>query len=106
MAVDAGSATLTSADVDPSSIDLLVVCSTRFPHGAVPQGEFMQAILTGLKLGETAFAGITMHRCANLVAALHLVRCLVASGHHRRVLVVTTDRVARETERMESFCLF
>jgi 3-oxoacyl-[acyl-carrier-protein] synthase-3 len=106
LAVDSGSVTLAAADVDPASIDLLVLCSTHFPHGAEPQGRFMEAILTGLKLSNAEFAGVTMNRCANLVVALHLVRSLVASGLHRRVLVVTTDRVVDEAARMEGFALF
>lgn len=106
LAVASGSATLRAAAADPSSVDLLVLCSTRFPHGAVPQGRFMQAVLTGLGLGNAAFAGVTMNRCANLVAALDLACSLVSSHRYRRILVVTTDRAEDEASRMESFALF
>lgn len=106
MAVESGSATLRTASADPASIDMLVLCSTRFPHGAVPQGRFVQSILTGLSLGNASFVGLTLDRCANLLGALHLARALVSSGQYRRVLVVTTDRVDDEAARMESFALF
>lgn len=106
LAVESGSATLRASATELDSIDMLLLCSTRFPHDAGPQGLFMQAVSTGLGLRNTAFAGVAMNRCANVVVALHLACCLIASGQHRRVLVVTTDRVEDEATRMESFALF
>jgi 3-oxoacyl-[acyl-carrier-protein] synthase III len=106
LAVDSGSATMRAAAVDPASIDMFLLCSTRFPHGADSQGRFMQRIMEGLGIGGAPFAGVAMNRCANLLSALQLAELLVSSRRYRRVLVVTTDRVEDETQRMESFALF
>jgi 3-oxoacyl-[acyl-carrier-protein] synthase-3 len=106
MAVDSGAATLRVAGIDPSSIDALVLCSTWVPGHARDHGRFAQTILSGIGLGDIAFYGMNLNRCLNLLAALDLASALVASGRNRRVLVVTTDRVADEADRMASYALF
>lgn len=106
MAVDSGSATLRTARVDPSTVDALVLCSTWVPGPARDHGRFMQDVLSGIGLGDIAFYGVNLNRCVNLLAAIDLAGALVASGRHHRVLVVTTDRVFDEAERMVSYALF
>jgi len=106
LAIESGSATLRDAGVDRSSIDALVLCSTRFPGGAENHGGFVETIATGLGLDDVAFTGITLNRCTNLLAALQMTEALVASGRRRGVLVVTTDRIVDERTRMEPFALF
>ncbi|MFI9269512.1 3-oxoacyl-ACP synthase [Kitasatospora sp. NPDC052896] len=106
LAVEAGTACLRAAGVDPASVDALVLCSTRFPGGPRTHGQFVERIATGIGLARAAFLGLTLNRCTNLLAAIDTARALVAAGRHRRVLVVTTDRVEDESERMEGFALF
>lgn len=105
LAVETGRATLDGVGGGERA-DALLLCSTRFPGGAETHGRFVQSILTGLGLERTAFAGITLNRCTNLLAAIDAAHALVSAGRHRCVLVVSTDRVADESERFEKFALF
>ncbi|MEU9988181.1 3-oxoacyl-ACP synthase [Streptomyces sp. NPDC048045] len=106
LAVEAGKATLRTAGVDPSSVDALVLCCTSFPGGPDSHGSFVQTISEGLGTREADFLGITLDRCTNLLAGLRVAEAFVASGIHRRVLVITTDRVTVEAERLAKFALF
>ncbi len=106
LAVRAGLETLRASGTDPSDVDCLVLCSTRFPGGPRTHGRFVQEILDGLGLENAAFTGVTLNRCTNLLAGLRLAQALVAAGQHRTVLVVTTDRVTDESRRLEKFALF
>ncbi|MEU4621949.1 3-oxoacyl-ACP synthase [Actinoplanes sp. NPDC023801] len=105
LAIEAGKATLRAAGVDPSSVDALVLCCTSFPGGADSHGSFVRAISEGLGTGETDFLGITLDRCTNMLAGLRVAEAFVTAGIHRRVLVVTTDRVTVEAERLAKFAL-
>ncbi|MBT2402880.1 MULTISPECIES: 3-oxoacyl-ACP synthase [unclassified Streptomyces] len=107
LAVESGRATLDAAGADPAGVDCLILCSTRFPGGPRTHGNFVERVMSGIGLGEgTAFTGLTLGRCTNLLGAIRTAQALVAAGMHRRVLVVTTDRVSDESVRMESFALF
>ncbi|MDH6110341.1 3-oxoacyl-[acyl-carrier-protein] synthase-3 [Kitasatospora sp. MAP12-15] len=106
LAVESGTATLRLAGVAAESVDALVLCSTRFPGGPRTHGQFVERIMSGLGLDRAAYLGVTLNRCTNLLVALETARALVVSGRHRRVLVVTTDLIEDEVERMESFALF
>ncbi|UUU39506.1 3-oxoacyl-ACP synthase [Streptomyces sp. NBC_00162] len=106
LAVESGRATLAAAGAEPGQVDALILCSTRFPGGPRTHGGFVQAVMTGLGLGDAAFTGITLNRCTNLLVGLRLAQALVASGQHHTVLVVTTDRISDEAIRMENFALF
>lgn len=91
--------------IDSVDVDLLVVCSTRFPGDAHTHGRFMETIMNGLGL-DCAFLGLTLNRCTNLISGLGVAEAFVRAGKHRRVLVITADRTATETARMEKFALF
>ncbi|WP_405775351.1 3-oxoacyl-ACP synthase [Streptomyces sp. NBC_00859] len=106
LAVESGRASLSTAGAEPGDVDALVLCSTRFPGGPHSHGDFVRAVMTGLGLADAAFTGITLNRCTNLLVGLRLAQALVSSGQHRTVLVVTTDRVTDEADRMENFALF
>ena len=106
LAVDTGVATLAAAGVDASSIEALLLCSNRIPGPAEGHGRFVENVLTGIGLGNIAFYGQNLNRCVNLLAGLDVSRAFVASGRHRRVLLITTDRVADGADRMSQFALF
>ncbi|MFB9462694.1 3-oxoacyl-ACP synthase [Streptomyces cinereospinus] len=106
LAIDGGRATLLAAGSDGSDVDAFVLCSTRFPGSAMTHGAFLSRVMTALGLAGAAFYGVTLNRCANLLAALRLAEALVTAGTHRRVLVVTADRVQEEAERITDFALF
>ncbi|UQA92147.1 3-oxoacyl-[acyl-carrier-protein] synthase III C-terminal domain-containing protein [Streptomyces halobius] len=106
LAVRSGLAALNAAGTAPSSVDCLVLCSTEFPGGPRTHGQFVETVMSGLGLGNAAFTGITLNRCTNLLVGLRTAQALVAAGHHRTVLVVTTDRITDESVRMENFALF
>jgi 3-oxoacyl-[acyl-carrier-protein] synthase III len=106
MAADTGAATLRAAGLDASSIDALVLCSNRIPGVAEGHGRFVQRVLTGIGLGDIPCYGQYLNRCVNMLAGLDVARAFVASGRHRRVLLITTDRVAEGADRMSQFALF
>lgn len=106
LAVEAGRRTLAAAAVGPSEVDALVLCSTAFPADVAAHGELIAAVLGGLGLDSVPVTGITLNRCANLLIGLQAAAAMVASGRHRTVLVITTDRVAAETGRITDFALF
>ena len=106
MAIESGTATLLAAGIDAASVDALVLCSTRFPEATESHGLFVQTIMAGIGLCRAHFIGLTLNRCANLLAGLQTAEAMVASGQHRRVLVITTDRIADEATRMEKFAVF
>ncbi|OLF14036.1 3-oxoacyl-ACP synthase [Actinophytocola xinjiangensis] len=106
LAVESGAATLASAGLDPAAVEAVVLCSTGFPVGTGVHGAFVERVLTGLGTPDADFVGVGLNRCTNLLAGLHVADAYVRSGRHRRVLVVTTDRVTDETTRMDKFALF
>jgi 3-oxoacyl-[acyl-carrier-protein] synthase III len=106
LAVETGRRTLASAALRPADIDALVLCSTSITGPAEDHGELFAQILTGLELSDVGIYGITLNRCTNLLAGIDLASALVASGRYRQVLVITTDRVLDEAERMVDYALF
>ncbi|MFI8993946.1 3-oxoacyl-ACP synthase [Streptomyces sp. NPDC053542] len=106
LAVESGAAALAAAGVEPGSVDGLIMCSTRFPGGPRTHGRFVEAVMSGIGLADAAFTGITLNRCTNLLVGLRMAQAFVAAGHHRRVLVLSTDRITDESVRMENFALF
>nr|WP_240956521.1 hypothetical protein [Micromonospora sp. HNM0581] len=62
--------------------------------------------MTGIGLTRADFVGVTLNRCTNLLSAVRVAQAHVSAGLARRTLVITTDRVADESTRMESFALF
>ena len=105
MAIDSGSASLRTAGIDPSSVEALVLCCTKVPGPARGHGRFVETILTGIGLGDIPFYGLNLNRCTNVLAALDVASAFVTSGRYRRVLVITTDRVVDEADRMLPYAL-
>lgn len=105
MAVETGCATLAAADVAPATVDALVLCSTSRHGAAGGHGRFAGAILAGIGLGDVPYYGLGLNRCVGLLAGIDVAAAFVAAGRHRRVLVVTTDRVTDEAERMLPYAL-
>ncbi|MEV6683889.1 3-oxoacyl-ACP synthase [Streptomyces sp. NPDC051130] len=106
LAVESARATALAAGADPAGIDCLILCSTRFPGGPRTHGGFVEKVMSGIGLADAAVTGLTLNRCTNLLTGIRTAHALVAAATHRRVLVVTTDRVTDESVRMENFALF
>jgi 3-oxoacyl-[acyl-carrier-protein] synthase III len=106
LAAEAGRAALRSAGADPATVDALVLCSTRIPGPAEEHGRFLRDVLTQAGLGDIPCYGQQLNRCVNVLAGLDVASAFVASGRYRRVLVVTTDKVAPGADRMSQFAMF
>jgi 3-oxoacyl-[acyl-carrier-protein] synthase III len=106
LAAQAGMASLRAAGVDQAAVDAVVLCSNRIPGPAEDHGSFVRAVLTGTGLGDIPCYGVHLNRCANLLAGLDVARAFIASGRHRCVLLITTDKVAPGADRMSQFALF
>jgi 3-oxoacyl-[acyl-carrier-protein] synthase III len=106
LAAESGRATLVAAGLSPIAIDALVLCSNRIPGPAEGHGQFVADVLTGIGLGDIPAYGVNLNRCVNLLAGIDVASAFVASGRYRRVLVITTDKVADDAPRMSQFALF
>jgi 3-oxoacyl-[acyl-carrier-protein] synthase-3 len=106
MAAQTGRSSLRSAGLAAESIDALVLCSNRIPGPAEGHGEFVGKVLSGVGLGDIPAYGANLNRCVNLLAGIDIARAFVVSGRYRRVLVITTDKVAAGADRMSQFALF
>lgn len=106
LAIDSALATLVAAGAGPQTVDALVLCCTDLPMPARQHGRFLASIVTGIGLGDVAVYGLGLNRCGGLLAGLDVANALVAGGRYRRVLVVTTDRMVDEAERMAHYALF
>jgi 3-oxoacyl-[acyl-carrier-protein] synthase-3 len=106
LAAETGRATLDAAGLEPSSVDAVVLCSNRIPGPAEGHGSFVQAVLAGIGLGDIPCYGQHLNRCVNLLAGLDVARALVTSGRYRRILLITTDKVADGADRMSQFAMF
>lgn len=85
------------------SVDQVIVCAPC----ANDCSEFIAAVralqLPGIRLDDAALVEGT--DCVNLIAALDLARRQIAAGA-REVLVLATEKVAKETWRFKKFSLF
>ena len=106
LAAEAGRASLTAAGLAPETVDAVVLCSTSVGEPAENHGQFFADVLTGCGLGDLPVYGLSLNRCTNLLVGIDLADALVTSGRYRSVLVVTTDRVLDESERMVGYALF
>ncbi len=106
LAAETGSATLAAAGARQAEIDALVLCSNRIPGPAEGHGQFVADVLDGIGLGDIPAYGVNLNRCVNLLAGIDVARAFVMSGRHRAVLVITTDKVADDADRMSQFALF
>jgi 3-oxoacyl-[acyl-carrier-protein] synthase-3 len=106
LAVASGERTLAGAGLDPAAVDALLLCCTRFPGGPETHGDFVAGIMAGLGLPGAAVFGLTLNRCVNALAAIHLATALATSGCYRNILVVTTDKISGDEPRLEQFALF
>ena len=106
LAAETGVATLAAAGIDPASVNALVLCSNRIPGPAEGHGQFVAEVLTGTGLGNIPAYGVNLNRCVNQLAGIDVAQAFVASGRYRRVLVITTDKVAEGADRMSQFALF
>lgn len=104
--LDSGRAALAGAGLDPAGVDAVVLCCTRFAGGPDVHGSFVERVLTGLDLPGAAFVGVTLNRCANLMAGIDVAAAWVAARRYRSVLVITADRVGGADRRIEPFALF
>jgi 3-oxoacyl-[acyl-carrier-protein] synthase-3 len=106
LAAETGVATLRAAGITPSSVEALVLCSNRIPGPAEGHGQLVADVLTGIGLGDIPAYGVNLNRCVNLLAGIDVAQAFVLSGRYRRVLVITTDKVAEGADRMSQFALF
>jgi 3-oxoacyl-[acyl-carrier-protein] synthase-3 len=106
LAIESGKSTLQTAGLEPSRVDLLVLCSTQFPGDGTTHGRFVETVMAGLGLCSASYIGLTLNRCTNLLAALRTGEALVASGRYHRILVVSADLEKDETSRLQGFALF
>ncbi|HEV7368385.1 hypothetical protein [Arenibaculum sp.] len=88
------------------SVDAVILCGARFPTDVDGHAELVGRFLEAVGLPHAIPYGVTLNRCATLVAGLGLAEALVGSGHHRAALVVAGDAVSSPDERLRPFAVF
>jgi len=89
MAAAAAREALDEAGLAPAELDLIVNASGT-PEQAIPDGAPL--VQRHLGLGRSGIPSFSVHAtCLSFCAALDVVASLVATGRHRRVLVVSSD---------------
>lgn len=83
---------LAAARLGPGDIDL-ILCASWLPEHFVAPGN---GVYLARELGTDAPAWNVESACAGALACLHLAHGMVASGQHRRVLVVVSSTVSRQ----------
>ena len=66
----------------------------------------MQTLLRGIGLGDIPVYGQSFNRCVNLLAGIDVAHAMAQSGRYRKILVITTDRIFDEAERLVSYAIF
>jgi 3-oxoacyl-[acyl-carrier-protein] synthase-3 len=106
LAIDTGRGSLAGAGIDAADIDAVVLCCTWMPGSANEHGAFVQTLLRGIGLGDIPVYGQSFNRCVNLLAGIDVAHALAQSGRYRRILVITTDRIFDEADRLVSYAIF
>jgi 3-oxoacyl-[acyl-carrier-protein] synthase-3 len=106
LAIETGRASLAEAGIDAAGIDAVVLCCTWMPASANDHGAFVQTLLRGIGLGDIPVYGQSFNRCVNLLTGIDVANAMAESGRYRRILVITTDRIFDESERLVSYAIF
>ncbi|MGY3895913.1 hypothetical protein [Aeromonas enterica] len=106
MAIRTSRMTLAEAGYAGQDIDTTIVCSSSLPSGTEAHQHFLREFAGQLQLEQSAITGVSLGRCTNLLKGIHLASGLIHSGQARRALVVTSDAISDERQRMENFALF
>ena len=83
---------LAAARLDPAAVDL-ILCASWLPERFVAPGN---GVFLARELRVQAPAWNVESACAGALACLHLAAAALASGAHRRVLVVVSSTVSRQ----------
>lgn len=106
LAVASAKKTLETARVDPLSVGMVVFCCIEIPGNKYDHDNYVRALLGELGTLNAVPIGLTFNNCLTLLSALTLASSAVATGTVRRALVISSDRVADEKERMRQYALF
>lgn len=106
MAIKTARMTLAEAGYSGQDIDTTIVCSSSLQSGTEAHQHFLREFAGQLQLEQSAITGVSLGRCTNLLKGIHLARGLIHSGQARRALVVTSDAISDERQRIENFALF
>lgn len=92
--------TLSDAQVDPASIDTLLVATSSFGSPDYFSAGRLARFMSELGLVKAYPIGVTLSYCGNVHAALRLATSLGRSGESERMLLVCTDRVGPQETRI------
>ncbi len=106
LAATAASATLERVGELRQEVDAVLFCATRFPVEVDDHADLTGRFLERLGLRHAVPYGVTLNRCATLMAGLELAEALVHSGRRRAVLLVAVDAVTSDSDRLRPFAVF
>lgn len=106
LAVASARRTLAAAGCTGEEMDAVILCAAEFPAEVDWHARYCRAVLEALDLERAQLIGVTLGRCNTMLSAVCLADRLVACGAHDSVLVIVSDRVVDEEQRLQSFALF
>ena len=106
LAATSASATLERIGGLGQEVDAVLFCATRFPIEVDDHADLTGHFLKRLGLRHAIPYGVTLNRCATLMAGLELAEALVHSGRRRAVLLVAVDVVTSDSDRLRPFAVF
>lgn len=89
-----------------AEVDAAIFCGTRFPIDVDSHADVVGRFLEALDLARAVPYGMTLNRCATLLAGLALAEAVIMSGRHRAVLLIAADVARSEADRLRPFAVF
>ncbi|HEV7876819.1 hypothetical protein [Bradyrhizobium sp.] len=105
LGAEAAQRTLAAFGSRRHEVDAAILCGTRFPSDVDGHADVVGRFLQSLDLRETIPYGVSLNRCATLMAGLSLAESLVVSGKHRAILLTACDTSDNEP-RLRPFATF
>ncbi|MGB8843141.1 MAG: 3-oxoacyl-[acyl-carrier-protein] synthase III C-terminal domain-containing protein [Aliidongia sp.] len=87
-------------------VDAVILCTTRVPADVDRHADIVGRLLENLGLRHAIPYGVTLNRCATLLAGFSLAEALIRSGRHRAILLAAGDTIAADDQRLRSFAVF
>lgn len=101
----AASQSLQQADVDPATVDVVMICSSRIPGTEQDHIAMNVSLVRQLRLIRAFPIGVTLCNCACFISAIAMASEWVSRDPSKTILVITADKLYDEHLRMHKFAL-
>lgn len=105
LGISAARQSLQRADVDPATVDVVMVCSSRIPGTEQDHITMNVELIRQLELSRAFPIGVTLCNCACFISAIAMASEWVSRDPSKTVLIITSDKLYDERLRMHKFAL-